>query len=428
MARSGRQETLPARDSIRDPLDCSPAAFFILRILDRELVKTYGFFTSSDWLSIRVAGTRLLVALILNGTAQAAAAMSLTMDATQAGGAASAAKADGIPTAKTANAERTPAARTPVPATLPAPLPRHRIAALGRVEPISEEIHIAAAMTGRLAAVNLEEGDPVSRGEVVAMLENADHLARVQAAEANVAIARAALERLINGALPAERAEAAAAVREAQALLVRAERERERQEGLANKNLGSRQDLDHALTEAEAARARLSRAKEHLAVVDAPAREDERAKAEAELALAEARLAEAQAIYAKSFVRSPIDGVVLRQIRRVGEQVTELGDTPILAVGDISRLRVRAEVDEADIALLRADQEAYVQADAYGDRRFPGRVARIGNLMGRKRILSGDPDERQDTRVLEVLIDLEEGTRLPAGLRVDTFIRIGDGP
>jgi len=307
-------------------------------------------------------------------------------------------------------------------------LPRHRIAALGRVEPISEEIHIAAAMTGRLAAVNLEEGDPVSRGEVVAMLENADHLARVQAAEANVAIARAALERLINGALPAERAEAAAAVREAQALLVRAERERERQEGLANKNLGSRQDLDHALTEAEAARARLSRAKEHLAVVDAPAREDERAKAEAELALAEARLAEAQAIYAKSFVRSPIDGVVLRQIRRVGEQVTELGDTPILAVGDISRLRVRAEVDEADIALLRADQEAYVQADAYGDRRFPGRVARIGNLMGRKRILSGDPDERQDTRVLEVLIDLEEGTRLPAGLRVDTFIRIGDGP
>jgi len=311
---------------------------------------------------------------------------------------------------------------------MPAPLPRTRIAALGRVEPISEEIHIAAAMTGRLAAVPLEEGDPVREGDVVARLENADHLARVKAAEANVAIAKAALERLINGPLPAERAEAAAAVREAQALLVRAERELARQEGLADKKLGSRQDLDHALTEAEAVRARLSRTKEHLAVVDAPARADERAKAEAELALAEARLAEAQAIYAKSLVRSPIDGVVLRRIRRAGEQVTELGDTPILAVGDLRRLRVRAEVDEADIALLREGQEAYVQADAYGDRRFPGRVARIGNLMGRKRILSGDPDERLDTRVLEVLIDLEEGTRLAAGLRVDTFIKIGDIP
>jgi multidrug efflux pump subunit AcrA (membrane-fusion protein) len=52
------------------------------------------------------------------------------------------------------------------PTDMPVPIPRTAIAALGRVEPISEEIRIAAAMTGRLADVPLEEGDPVKKGQV----------------------------------------------------------------------------------------------------------------------------------------------------------------------------------------------------------------------------------------------------------------------
>jgi HlyD family secretion protein len=293
---------------------------------------------------------------------------------------------------------------------------------LGRIEPASEEIRVAAAMTGRLAEVALDEGQPVRRGQVVATLENDDHLARMQAAAANVGVARAALDRVINGARPSEREEAAAAVREAQAVLARAEREAGRQQGLADKRLGSGQDLDNARSNLDVARAQVARSQAHLAVVDSPAREDEQARAEAELALAQARLAEARAVYEKSFVRSPIDGVVLRRFRRAGEQVTEMGDTPILAVGDLSHLRVRAEVDEADIDLLRLGQNAYIEATAYGERRIPGKVVRIGNLMGRKQIVSDDPAERKDSRVLEVLIDLEPGIAIPVGLRVDAFI------
>ncbi|AUB82232.1 hypothetical protein [Candidatus Thiodictyon syntrophicum] len=56
------------------------------------------------------------------------------------------------------------AADPEVPARdLPSPAPRTVIAALGRVEPLSEEIRIAAAMTGRLAEVLLDEGQPVTR-------------------------------------------------------------------------------------------------------------------------------------------------------------------------------------------------------------------------------------------------------------------------
>jgi HlyD family secretion protein len=173
--------------------------------------------------------------------------------------------------------------------------------------------------------------------------------------------------------------------------------------------------------------ARLARAEQHMEVVDSPPRDDELARAEAEVALAEAQLAEARAMLEKSFVRSPISGIVLRKLRRPGEQVTELGDTPILVLGDTSLLRVRAEVDEADIALVRLGQGAYVQADAFGERRFPGRVSRIGSLMGKKALRDERPAERIDTRVLEVLIDLAPDNPLPVGLRVDAYLELGPG-
>jgi hypothetical protein len=49
---------------------------------------------------------------------------------------------------------------------------------------------------------------------------------------------------------------------------------------------------------------------------------------------------------------------------------------------------------------------------------LPGRVFRIGKAMGRKKIESNDPNEREDVRILEVLIDLESPVELPLGLRV----------
>jgi HlyD family secretion protein len=319
------------------------------------------------------------------------------------------------------------ALREPAPPqeSAPAPIPRQRvIAALGRIEPVSEEIRVAAAMTGRLAEVLVEEGDTLSRGQLIARLENADHAARVRAAEAGVQVARAALERVLNGARPAEREEAAASVREAEALAAQAERELARQKGLAAQKLGRPQDLDNAASARQVALAQLARARHHHRVVDSPPRADEQARAEAELALAQARLAEAQAVYEKSLVRSPIDGVVLRKFRRAGEQVTEMLDLPVISLGDLSRLRIRAEIDEADIALLRLGQSAYAQADAYGERRFPGKLTRIGQRVGRKQLHTGQPAEKQDTRVLEVLIELAPGNLLPVGMRVDAFIAL----
>lgn len=302
-------------------------------------------------------------------------------------------------------------------ATLPSPM----VVAPGKVEPRSEEIRVAAAITGRLAEVRVEEGERVRSGDVLAIIENAEHLARVRQAEASLRLQQAALKRLLNGPRGAERREVHAAVSEARAVLSQATAELERQDALTRAGHASRQAFDRAQREYQVAKARVEAAIHRRDAVDTAARSDEVEVAEAQVALAEGRLAELRAAYDRTFVRSPVDGLVLRIQRRVGEMVSENVETPIVSVGDDSVLRVRTEVDEADIARLSLGQPAYVTASGFGDTRFAGRITRIGSMMGRKTIRTEQPAERVDTRVLEVMVDLE--TRdLPTGLRVDAFL------
>src|SRR3989304_1538669 len=78
-------------------------------------------------------------------------------------------------------------------------------AARGRVEgATSQEIKLAARTFGRVLEVNVTDGDPVRKGQVVAVLENNDARARVDEARAAVARAQATLEKLLNGARPEE--------------------------------------------------------------------------------------------------------------------------------------------------------------------------------------------------------------------------------
>lgn len=304
-------------------------------------------------------------------------------------------------------------------------LPSPMVVAPGKVEPRSEEIRVAAAITGRLAEIRVEEGQRVKTGEVLAVIENAEHLARVQQAEASLRLQKAALKRVLNGPRAAERREVRAAVEEARAVVSQATTELERQDALNRAGHASRQAFDRAQREFQVAKARMEAAIQRRDAVDAAARTDDVEVAEAQVALAEARLAELRAAYEHTFVRSPVDGLVLRIERRVGEMVSENVETPIISVGDDSVLRVRTEVDEADIARIKLGQPAYVTAPAYGDTRFAGRITRIGSMMGRKSIRTEQPAERVDTRVLEVMVDLEIRD-LPSGLRVDAFLTPAD--
>ena len=314
-------------------------------------------------------------------------------------------------------AEGKSAAVAPPPSNPPA-----AICAPGKVEPVSEEIHIGSQVAGVLREVPVEEGQHLRKGQTIAILDNGDYAARVSEARATVEERRADLERLVNGAREQERREAAAAVEEARAVLANARAERQRREALFATGDISRSDWERADREFQVAQAHLAQLTEHASFVDAPARADERARAEAALALAQAQLTESQALLEKTVVRAPFHGAVLKRFRKAGETVSDKGDTPIVSFGDDSRLRVRVDVDETDVARLRLGERAWFTAPAFGTEKFWGHVVRIGSELGKKNVETGDPAEKVDTKVLETLVELDGHPPLPAGLRVDSYI------
>lgn len=299
------------------------------------------------------------------------------------------------------------------------------VVAAGRVEPASEELKIGAELDGKLAQVLVDEGDKVRKGQTLAVLVNGDYAARVAIAQATVREREAELERIANGSRHQEKRESMALVLEAEAVLANARIERDRRQSLLARGAISRTEFDSADREYNVALARLAAVRERASLTDEGFRVEDRKRAEAELARARAQLAEAESMLAKTYIRSPIDGVVLRRKLRSGESVKAGGTDPVVVLGDISRLRVRADVDETDVARIAVGQTVHVTAEAYGEKKFTGKVIRIGEILGRKNVRTDEPAERVDTKILETLIELDPGQQIPLGLRVDTFIHVG---
>jgi HlyD family secretion protein len=307
--------------------------------------------------------------------------------------------------------------------------PRSRvISAPGAVEPVSEEIDVGCELPGKVEKMFVEEGSRVRAGQTIAVIANRDYAAQVASAEAALQDREAALRRVANGARAQERLHAQAAVDAADAVLANAVAVRTRRTQLLQQGAISREEADRAEQAWLVAQAERRAAAEQYALVDDDAREEDYAQASAAVALARAAVAQAQAMFAKTYVRSPIDGVVLRRHHHAGETVLNSPADPIVTVGDISRLRVRAEIDEADVAYVQSGQRAYVRADAFGDRRFSGTVVKVGEALGTKNVRTDRPAERVDTKVLEVLVDLDQVDGLRPRLRVDVFIDAGGHP
>lgn len=302
------------------------------------------------------------------------------------------------------------------------------VAGPGRVEPVSEDIRVSAEIEGRLKSVKVEEGSYVRRGQVLAVINNDDYRAQVASAAAKLREREADLRKVENGARAEERQEALAAVKEVQAVVENARLEMERRQRLHRDGVVSREEAENYEREYKVAKARYEAAAQHYALIDDPSREEDVAHAQAGVALAQANLEQARARYEKTFVRSPIDGVVLRRHHRAGESVTISSNSPdpIVTLGDTRVVRVRVDVDEDDIGRIRVGDRAYVTADAFGSDKFWGHVVLVGKEMGPKNLRTDEPTERVDKKILETLIQLDDDRELPIGLRMDAFVLTGE--
>jgi HlyD family secretion protein len=298
------------------------------------------------------------------------------------------------------------------------------VAGPGIVEPVSESIKVGSEITGKLQSVLVNEGDTVKKGQVLAVLVNDDYHAAVLSAQATLADRKANRDKIINGARRQERDEAQAAVRENETNANNAAAEMARRQRLYEKGVVSREETENFENQYKMAKARYEKSLQHFKLIDAEARQEDVEMARAAVQLAQADLEQSQAKYQKTFIRSPLDGVILRRHHRTGEIVVSSANNPdpVFNLGDCHVLRVRVDVDESDVAQLRVGERAYVTARTFGDRKFWGRVVQVGEQLGKKNVETDEPTEHVDKKILETLVQLDEGHELPVGLRVDGYI------
>jgi ABC exporter DevB family membrane fusion protein len=307
-----------------------------------------------------------------------------------------------------------------VHAAAPAAAAPTALVAPARVEPIHDPVQLAFETAGRIAEIAVDEGDAVKAGQVLARLDDRMARARVAAAEAGLAQARA--RHLLARRGP--RAEDVAAAR-ADADAATASAEHRARDQARSAQLGKVGALANVVVDADDAAARIAGAQATAATARYQAlargtRAEQIEEAAAAIQLAQAELDAAKVALDQTLLRAPSDGVILRRTGEVGALVTLMTFAPVLAMADLGQLELRAEVDEADVARVAVGQAAYATADAFGDQRLPVKVTRITRELGRKTVRDDDPRARVDTRVLEVIarFDGAPAVALPLGLRM----------
>ena len=296
---------------------------------------------------------------------------------------------------------------------------------LGRVEPRSGKIKITAPLPGgRIADVLVEANEDVFAGELMVRLDDEEALARVAEADAQVALHKRARNDQSAPAASADRRKAEDAAADSERSLTDARSALDKTTGDWRAGTASKADLD-------AARSALSRAQDQvrerqaaLAKLKASADTPLPTRLEGELNVAQAEWRVAQAALEKTRIRAPVDGVVLRVDAKRGELAVPSLEPALLVIGDVSALRVRAEVNEQDLARIRTGQGALVRAAAFHGREFDGKVSSVARVVGPSRINSGDPRKFNDVDVLEVVVDLQDPGPLVVGEQVDVYFKL----
>lgn len=305
---------------------------------------------------------------------------------------------------------------------LPLPEKGALIGGNGIVEPAQRETKVAAQVTAVVKQVLVKEGQQVKQGDLLVQLENGVELAQLQSAEAEAVAERANLARTLKG-LRVEDRDAVNA--DAQAARARAELSASvaaRTEQLAKSGAATPDELDRARRQAQQDGAALKANEARLRAAEAGSRGEDIAFARARVLGAEARVVQAKAQVDRLAIRAPLDGEVLQVKVREGELYSFQGSEPLVVMGDTRTLRVRMDVDERDVSRVKLDAAAWVTADAFGPQKFNGKVVEVGRRFGRKNVRTDDPVERNDTKILEVVIQLDSNERLVPGQRVNSFI------
>ena len=226
-------------------------------------------------------------------------------------------------------------------------------------------VEVVPRVNGRLQTVTVKLGDPVSKGQIIARVEDREIQEQVRGAEASYQVSQASIRQ-----------------READLKLAKTNLDRSR--SLFERQLLPQQTYDDTEARYQAA----------LAQVDLARAQFEQTKA---------RLDELKVTLSNTIIMSPVDGFVGKRFLDPGAFAST--NAPVASVVDISRVRMVANLVERDVRRVPTGTSANVEVDAFPGEKFKGRVSRIAPIF--------DPA----TRTAEIEVEVpNSGFRLKPGM------------
>lgn len=250
---------------------------------------------------------------------------------------------------------------------------RDRIEASGTVE--ATEADLGFQTGGRVEAIAVKEGDAVQQGDLLARLDQAELIARRDAANAQLQGARALLAELERGARPQEERQAEAAVDAARRKLQEMQASLTRTRKLYEGGAVSREQLDQAQTAFTVARAQAEQAQQQLSLVNTGPRTERIDAQRAVVRQAQAAVAQIEANLDNAVILAPFSGIVTVRHREPGESVS--AGLPVVTVLNPRDRWVRIYVREDEVGRVKLGQAAAIRSDSHPGKTYNGRVTFI---------------------------------------------------
>ncbi len=245
------------------------------------------------------------------------------------------------------------------------------VEASGKVFP-KTEVKISSDVSGEIVELLVNEGDSVTRGQVLARVDPEAYQSQVERAAAGVNSARSAVA---NSRSQLQSAKAQKEQIEAQ--LMNARDIHKRNEKLYKEGVISEQEYEASLANVRTLEANLRAAEANI-----KSAEESIKAAEFQVRSAEATLKEINTSLKRTTIYASMSGIVSKLNVEKGERVvgtSMMAGTEILRIADLSEMEIQVEVPENDLPRINLGQEVQIEIDAYLDRKFKGTVVEIAH-------------------------------------------------
>jgi HlyD family secretion protein len=307
------------------------------------------------------------------------------------------------------------------------------VAGAGITEAVNENVSIGASIPGVVEEVYVpveKVGQTVKAGQALFLVDSRQLKAQLAYQVANMLAAQRQWDKLKNQPRPEELAVKKAALEVAEANVNLQTDLANRARRLAPSGAMSTEDISQRLLAVEVAKQQLAQARADYTLQEHGAWQYDLDIAKAAIDMAKAQVDQTNKDLERLLVTAPKDGVVLQVNVRKGEYVGTPPSQALVVLGDThKKVHVRVDIDEHDIPRFKAGMPAKASVRGSPQEKYEMTFQRVEPYVIPKKSRTGDNTERVDTRVLQVIYELDTtGRPIYVGQQLDVFIDVEAAP